>query len=222
MEQSKISSLEVGSKPQSESMQNFFTPEFLVKDVKFNGKFQCYNTTLDGVKVLQAIQFADQRGYFQEIIRDCDFQILTGGKHILQINQSFSVKNVIRGLHYQKPRPQDKLVQVIQGCICDVAVDLRRSSPTFLQSISVKLDANKGQFIYIPAGFAHGFSVLSEQATVCYLCSDYFDPSSEHGLNYNDPCLKVNWMMSPEDFAHAIVSPKDQCSPYYQDLDLFA
>lgn len=218
-----VQNLQVGAdmSGQQKHNQNFFAPEFLNKELKINGKFECFNTFLDGVKLLQAAQFADQRGYFQELIRDCDFQQLSGGSHILQINQSYSKQYVIRGLHFQKPKPQAKLVQVIHGCICDVAVDLRKSSPTFLQSLSVKLEANKGQCIYIPSGFAHGFSVLSEEATVIYLCSDYFDPSSEHGLLYNDPALNIDWMLSEEQMQKVIVSEKDRNASLHQDLDLF-
>lgn len=165
-------------------------------------------TALPGVMFVHNKSFADDRGYFAEIYRGEEFMQLSGGKPIVQINKSLSKKNVIRGLHLQNPYPQGKLVQVLAGTICDVAVDLRRSSPTFKQSVSVVLNAETNEGLYIPEGFGHGFSVLSESALVMYTCTDVWHPESEQCIAFDDPDLNIDWKL--EDPSQIIVSPKDR------------
>lgn len=176
-------------------------------------------TDLPGVMFVYNKAFADDRGYFAEICRTEEFMSLSGGKPIVQINKSFSKKNVIRGLHFQNPFPQGKLVQVIAGTICDVAVDLRRSSPTFKQSVSVVLHADRNEGLYIPEGFGHGFSVLSDSAVVMYSCTDGYHPEAEHCIVYDDPELNVEWKV--EDPSQIIVSPKDRQGLHLDQANLF-
>ncbi len=159
--------------------------------------------------------FEDSRGYFfesyhQEIFRqngvDCEF---------IQDNQSKSSYGVIRGLHYQlHPHAQAKLVRVLEGAILDVAVDIRRNSPTYGQSFSIELsDENKKQ-LFIAEGFAHGFSVLSETAVVLYKCNRFYNKQSEAGIRYDDEELNIDWKIEA---AHAIISEKDRQLPSFRD-----
>lgn len=176
-------------------------------------------TKLPGVVVVHNKSFADDRGYFAEVLRAEEFMQLSGGKPIVQINKSFSKKNVIRGIHLQNPYAQGKLVQVLAGTICDVAVDLRRSSPTFKQSVSVILHSETNDGLYIPEGFGHGFSVLSENALIMYSCTDGYHPEAEQCIVYNDPELNVDWKL--DDPSQAILSPKDLKGVSFKDARLF-
>lgn len=164
-------------------------------------------TDLPGVMFVHNKSFADDRGYFAEIFRTEEYMQLSGGKPVVQLNKSFSKKNVIRGIHLQNPYAQGKLVQVLAGTICDVAVDLRRSSPTFKKSVSVILHAETNDGLYIPEGFGHGFSVLSDSALIMYSCTDGYHPEAEQCILYSDPELNVDWKL--EDPSKAILSPKD-------------
>lgn len=176
-------------------------------------------TDLPGVMFVHNKTFADDRGYFAEICRAEEFMELSGGKPIVQINKSFSKKNVIRGIHLQNPFPQGKLVQVLAGTICDVAVDLRRSSSTFMQSVSVVLHSERNEGLYVPEGFGHGFSVLSDTALVMYSCTDGYHPEAEQCIVYNDPDLNVDWKV--EDPSQIIVSPKDLQGVSFSQARLF-
>lgn len=168
-------------------------------------------TTIKDLLVLEPKVFEDSRGYFFESYNNQ--KLAAAGLHInfIQDNQSKSSYGVIRGLHYQtNPHAQTKLVRVLEGVIFDVAVDLRKESPTYGNWIGIELSAeNKKQFL-VPKGFAHGFSVLSESATVLYKCDDYYHPECEGGIIYNDPTLNIDWRI-PAD--RAIVSEKDQNLP---------
>jgi dTDP-4-dehydrorhamnose 3,5-epimerase len=151
--------------------------------------------------------FKDDRGYFFESYNEETFRQQGIDTRFVQDNQSFSRHGVIRGLHYQlDPHAQTKLIRVLQGRILDVALDLRKGSPTYGQHMGVELSAeNKRQFL-IPRGFAHGFSVLSETAEISYKCDGFYNKGSEGGIRYDDPALGIDWQIPA---GQAIVSPKD-------------
>ncbi len=180
------------------------------------GNFKFTQTPIPGVIVVEPKVFGDNRGYFMETFVDRDFA--EGGIDItfVQDNQSRSKKGVLRGLHFQKKNPQGKLVRCIEGEVFDVAVDLRKNSPTFGKWHGVILsEENKKQF-YVPEGFAHGFVVLSETATFCYKCTRYYDPSDEGGLMWNDPEIGIEWPI-PEDM-EVLLSEKDTKHPSLSEL----
>jgi len=148
--------------------------------------------------------FKDDRGHFFESYSKREFEKIGIFDDFVQDNQSYSIPNVVRGLHFQKPPfAQAKLVRVLKGRVLDVAVDLRPDSPTFGKFDSIILDAEKGNMFYIPEGFAHGFSALGE-AIFHYKCSNFYNKESEGGICYNDPDLNINWMIK-----NPIVSEKD-------------
>lgn len=151
------------------------------------------DTLIPDVKILEPVVYRDQRGEFAEIIRASDFSAFTGGKSIVQVNQSVSCRGVLRGLHCQLRHPQGKLIRVVCGEVFDVAVDLRRDSPTFGKSVSAVLSAENHRMFWIPEGFAHGFLVLSDSACFVYGCTDYYDASSEQTILWNDADLNIDW-----------------------------
>jgi dTDP-4-dehydrorhamnose 3,5-epimerase len=159
---------------------------------------------LNGLLIIQPRVFSDDRGYFYESFQEQRYQEL-GIPRLVQDNISHSTKNVIRGLHYQKPHAQGKLAYVSRGSVWDVAVDLRRSSPTFKQWFGIQLDDRNHTQLYIPPGFAHGFCVLSDDAIFHYKCSDYYTPDAEHGIAWNDQTINISWPIS-----NPILSPKDK------------
>lgn len=177
--------------------------------------FTFENTNLSGVILCKPRIFADDRGYFFESWNQRDFLesgILTT---FVQDNQSESVKNTLRGLHYQaKPFQQAKLVRVLSGSVLDCAVDLRPHSPTFKKHLLFELTADKGESLYIPEGFAHGFRVLSEKAVILYKASAFYSPKHDRGVVWNDPDLNIDWgIESP------ILSEKDKIQPQLRDID---
>jgi len=149
--------------------------------------------------------FGDSRGHFIETYHEHDFKKHGITKDFVQDNQSRSVKDVLRGLHYQLKHPQGKLVRVTEGKVLDIAVDIRQGSTTFGQAVSVIIDAEQHHQLYIPPGFAHGFSVLSETVTFLYKCTDFYHPEDECGVAWNDPALKIDWQV-----ANPILSEKDK------------
>ena len=162
------------------------------------GKITVETCKIEGLKVITPTVFGDARGYFMETYQYEDFKTAGIDVVFVQDNQSASKKGVLRGLHFQINHPQDKLVRVIKGEVYDVAVDLRKESPTFGQWYGVLLsEENKKQF-FIPKGFAHGFLVLSDYAEFCYKCSDFYHPNDEGGLAYNDPDIGVDWPIPEE------------------------
>ena len=175
-------------------------------------------TPIPGLLILEPRVFADQRGYFLESYNQQKLQEAGISTIFVQDNESKSGRGVIRGLHYQlAPYSQTKLVRVIQGSVYDVAVDCREGSPTFGQSFGLELsEENKLQF-YIPKGFAHGFSVLSETAVFSYKCDALYSPLAERGIRYNDPALKINWGI---DSSEAVVSGKDTILPLFGDAEM--
>jgi dTDP-4-dehydrorhamnose 3,5-epimerase len=148
---------------------------------------------LSGVLTIEPKVFGDERGYFMETWQQQRYVEAGIKEQFVQSNVSKSQKGVLRGLHFQNPNPQGKLVYVLEGEVFDVAVDIRRGSPTFGQHEAIILsDKNHKQF-YVPEGFAHGFCVLSESATFCYMCTNYYDASSEASLLWNDEALNIDW-----------------------------
>jgi dTDP-4-dehydrorhamnose 3,5-epimerase len=165
-------------------------------------------TNLKGCFLIEPAVFKDSRGYFFETFNQSKFEALTGQSgHFVQDNQSSSTYGVIRGLHFQKgDSAQAKLVRAIEGSVLDVAVDIREGSPTYGQWFSVELSADNNLQLYIPRGFAHGFSVLTETAVFAYKCDNNYDKASEGGIAYNDPKLGIDWGI-PE--ANRSLSEKD-------------
>lgn len=168
--------------------------------------FKKISTSLPGAFILEPRVFGDERGFFLESYNEKVFIDLGIEEHFVQDNHSSSRRNVLRGLHYQIQHPQGKLVRVAEGQILDVAVDLRRSSPTFGGWEAVRLSGDNQRMLWIPRGFAHGFRVISEKAHVLYKATDYYAPQFERTLAWNDPDLKIEWELDGE----PIVSVKDQ------------
>ena len=178
------------------------------KGLRTMGKLTVETCEIEGLKVITPQVFGDTRGYFMESYNYNEFKEAGIDVVFVQDNQSASVKNVLRGLHFQINHPQDKLVRVINGEVFDVAVDLREGSATYGKWFGVVLSAeNKKQF-FIPKGFAHGFVVLSDYAEFAYKCSDFYHPGDEGGLMYNDPDIGVEWPFAPG--TELIMSDKDQ------------
>ncbi|WP_242921118.1 dTDP-4-dehydrorhamnose 3,5-epimerase [Pontibacter liquoris] len=159
--------------------------------------------------------FRDERGYFLETFSQKWFEPLGLAPNFVQDNQSVSGRGVLRGLHFQKPpHAQAKLVRVSSGKALDVAVDLRKDSPTYGQHVTCLLDAEKHNQFYIPAGFAHGFVALEDNTTFLYKCTDFYAPTAEGGILWNDPALSISWGI-----AAPLVSPKDEILPLLKDFD---
>ena len=175
-------------------------------------------TTIPGLLIIEPLVFSDDRGYFLESYNSRKFEYCGISTIFVQDNESKSARGVIRGLHYQlEPYSQCKLVRVIQGIVYDVAVDCREGSPTFGQTFGIELSSeNKLQF-FIPKGFAHGFSVLSETAIFSYKCDSLYHPAADRGIFYNDPTLGINWKI---DSSEAIVSAKDKLLPLFADAEM--
>ena len=172
-----------------------------------------FRPEIAGLAVITPKVFADQRGYFFESYNEAAWKEPCGGAVFVQDNESFSKKGTLRGLHFQKPPyAQAKLVRVLDGVVWDVAVDLRRSSPTFGKWFGVELSAeNKKQF-FIPRGFAHGFSVLSETARFAYKCDNLYHKEAEGAILFTDPDLIIDWKITPAD---AVLSDKDLKNPSF-------
>jgi len=176
-------------------------------------------TSIPGLLIVQVPVFRDERGYFQEAYRRESLQEAGVDIDWRQDNLSVSARNVIRGLHYQIARPQAKLVQVVHGAVFDVAVDLRKSSPTFGQHLGIELKAGDGRALLIPIGFAHGFAALEPATTFLYKVSDSHYPEGERTILWNDPQLQISWPIQPED---AILSEKDRRGTLFRSADLFS
>lgn len=157
------------------------------------GQIKVTKTEIEGLVVIEPTVHPDARGYFVETYNARDMAEAGLDMVFVQDNQSMSVKGVLRGLHYQIRYPQGKLVRVIRGAVYDVAVDLRKGSPTYGQWHGELLSAENFKQFYIPEGFAHGFLVLSDEAEFCYKCTDFYHPNDEAGLAWNDPAIGVAW-----------------------------
>lgn len=174
-------------------------------------------TSLPGVLVLEPRVFADARGFFLESYNANAMAQVGIDAKFVQDNHSYSAKNVVRGLHYQICHSQGKLVRVAAGEVLDVAVDLRRSSPTFGKWHGVKLSGENFKMLWIPAGFAHGFHVLSDGAHLLYKATDFYHPECERTLAWNDPALNIDWQLQGE----PVISAKDAEGVLFQDAEKF-
>ncbi|QQQ42964.1 dTDP-4-dehydrorhamnose 3,5-epimerase [Stenotrophomonas maltophilia] len=170
-------------------------------------------TKLAGCKIIEPAVFGDARGYFFETWNAERFAALGLPDRFVQSNVSTSAQGVLRGLHYQWPRPQGKLVSVLEGEVYDVAVDIRRGSPTFGQWEAVVLSAENRKQFWIPEGFAHGFAVLSERALFSYLCTDVYVKEADAGIRWNDADIAVDWPISAP-----TLSAKDETAPFLKDI----
>jgi dTDP-4-dehydrorhamnose 3,5-epimerase len=173
------------------------------------------NTDIKGLVVIEPTVFEDSRGYFFEAYNQSLFEKNGITTQFVQDNQSKSSYGVIRGLHYQlNPSAQAKLIRVLEGSILDVAVDIRKGSPTYGQHFDIELSSDNKKQLYIPEGFAHGFSVLSEKAIVLYKCNAFYNKASEGGIRFDDEALSIDWKV---DAGAAIVSDKDLVLPLFKD-----
>lgn len=181
-------------------------------------------TNVPDVMLIKPKVFGDDRGYFIETFRQELFAQASGiNTTFIQDNESRSTHGVLRGLHYQlPPYAQSKLVRVIDGCVLDVAVDIRQGSPSFGQNVTMELSADNKYQLLIPRGFAHGFVVLSETATFAYKVDNYYSPECDRGIRFNDPELAIDWQLDTNELQ---LSDKDKLQPMLQDLkgttDLF-
>lgn len=172
------------------------------------GKFKIIETSISDVYIIEPTVFGDERGYFMETYNQNEFKEAGLDLNFVQDNQSKSTKGVLRGLHFQYNNPQGKLVRVIKGEVFDVAVDLRKNSPTYGKWEGVTLsESNKKQF-FIPEGFAHGFLVLSDEAEFTYKCTDFYDPDDEGGMLWNDPEIGIEWPL--DNIEEVKLSEKDE------------
>ena len=177
-------------------------------------------TKLDDVILLEPKVFGDDRGYFSETFRQDEFEEAIGHKvNFIQDNESKSSFGVLRGLHYQLPPfSQSKLVRVIKCSVIDVAVDMRKGSPTFGKYVAVELSAENKRQLFVPRGFAHGFVVTSETAIFAYKVDNYYAPEYDRGVVYNDPVIDISWGV---DFENLLLSEKDKIQPSLAEADLF-
>jgi dTDP-4-dehydrorhamnose 3,5-epimerase len=177
------------------------------------GNFTFIETKIKGVYIIDVKAYGDNRGYFMETYKESDFIEAGLRYNFVQDNQSSSRKGVLRGLHFQKTYPQAKLVRVLKGEVFDVAVDLRKDSPTYGQWVGAVLsEENKRQFM-IPRGFAHGFVVMSDYAEFAYKCDELYHPEDEGGIMWNDPAIGIDW----PDVGEIILSEKDKTHPSLAD-----
>lgn len=174
--------------------------------------------SIPGLILLTEKRIGDSRGYFSEVFRIDLFEERVGPFKFLQENQSFSAsKGTVRGLHYQlEPKPQAKLVRCIAGALVDIAVDIRKGSPTFGQYVAVELTPEDGRQLWIPSGFAHGFCTLKPDTIISYKVTNYYSPEHDRGLSWDDPTLSIDWPVSRDE---AVLSVKDQNQPRLADID---
>lgn len=176
-------------------------------------------TDIKGVWVIEPKVFNDARGYFFEAWKKDEFEDHIGTVHFIQDNESKSSRGVLRGLHYQKgDLSQAKLVRVISGAVIDVAVDIRRSSPTFGRYVAVELSAENKRQLFIPRGMAHGFLVLSDEAIFTYKVDNVYAPQAEASIRFDDPTIGIEWPIDPSEM---LLSAKDQNAKSFQEAELF-
>ena len=168
-------------------------------------------TAISGVWIIEPKVFDDARGYFMEAFKQKEFEDVIGKVSFVQDNESSSSKGVLRGLHYQMaPYSQAKLVRVVSGCVLDVAVDIRKGSPTFGKYVAVELSGDNKRQLFIPKGFAHGFFVISDEAEFVYKCTDFYVPDDEGGILWNDPDIGIKWPLDEINEEDILLSEKDQ------------
>ncbi|MDQ1333879.1 MAG: dTDP-4-dehydrorhamnose 3,5-epimerase [Thermodesulfobacteriota bacterium] len=174
---------------------------------------KCSETSLPGVLLIEPMVFQDDRGFFMETYHMGKYKEAGLDRPFVQDNLSHSRRHTLRGLHYQLRRPQGKLIYVVTGKILDIAVDIRRGSPTFGQWAGIRLSAENRRQLYVPEGFAHGFCVLSDSADVMYKCTDLYAPGDEYGVLWSDLTLAIEWTVE-----NPILSKKDARNPSLQDM----
>lgn len=174
---------------------------------------------IPGLAIIQPTLHGDERGYFMETYNHKEMKAKGLDITFVQDNQSQSVKGVLRGLHFQRHYPQGKLVRVLSGSVYDVAVDLRKNSPTYQKSFGLILSGENNKQLYIPEGFAHGYLVLSDIAVFAYKVTDFWHPNDEGGLLWNDPDINVPWPMEELKDAAIILSEKDKANPTLKELE---
>jgi dTDP-4-dehydrorhamnose 3,5-epimerase len=180
-------------------------------------KMEVIQTAIPGVVIIEPRVFKDARGYFFESFSQRDFDAQVREVRFVQDNESKSSFGVLRGLHFQKPpHAQSKLVRVVKGAVLDVAVDVRRGSPTFGQHVAVELSAENHRQFFIPRGFAHGFVVLTDEVVFQYKCDNFYAPQYEGAIAWDDPDLGIDWRVSSED---VLLSDKDRCHPRLKDAE---
>lgn len=176
-------------------------------------------TEIEGIVILEPEVLGDERGYFFESFSQREFEEKVCKTTFVQDNESSSRYGVLRGLHFQRPpHAQAKLVRVVKGKVLDIAVDIRKGSPTFGKHVSVELSGENKRQLFIPRGFAHGFAVLSDEVVFQYKCDDYYAPHTEGGILWNDPALGIDWKLPAEDL---ILSEKDKKNILLKELKLF-
>ncbi|SMY38170.1 MULTISPECIES: dTDP-4-dehydrorhamnose 3,5-epimerase [Photobacterium] len=173
-------------------------------------------TNIPDVKIIEPTVFGDERGYFMEVWNQKHFEMMVTGKptQFVQDNHSKSKKGILRGLHYQTQNMQGKLVRVISGEVFDVAVDIRNGSQTFGQWVGIYLSAENKRQLWIPEGFAHGFYVTSKEAQFIYKCTDYYNPTAEHTILWNDDELAIDWPL----FGEPLLSEKDNNGVFFKNI----
>ena len=175
-------------------------------------------TEIPDVVIIEPRVFGDSRGYFFESFSEREFKEKVADVNFVQDNESRSCHGVVRGLHFQKPpHAQAKLVRVVKGRVLDVAVDIRKGSPTYGRHVEVELSEDNHRMVYIPKGFAHGFAVLSEDAVFQYRCDDYYAPETEVAISWDDPDLDIDWRLPSE---KVIMSANDTSHPSFKDADI--
>ncbi len=176
-------------------------------------------TAIDGVVIIEPQVFEDERGYFFESYNQAKMEEAGLHYNFIQDNQSKSRYGTVRGIHFQKGEfSQAKLVRVLEGTVLDVAVDLRRNSPTFGKYVAVELSAENKKQLLIPRGFGHGFSVLTPTAVFAYKCDNVYNKASEGGIRFNDPDINVDWKINQEE---AVLSEKDKNAPFLKEVECF-
>ena len=170
-------------------------------------------TSLKDVLIVEPDIFTDQRGFFMETFHQEKYRELGINAAFVQDNLSYSVRGTLRGLHYQHPHDQAKLIQVLTGRVFDVAVDIRHGSPTFGQWTGLELDSESRRQLFVPEGFAHGFCVMSERAIVTYKCTDFYAPHDEGGIIWSDPYVGIHWPITDP-----VLSEKDSQYPLLKDI----
>lgn len=177
------------------------------------------DTKISDVKIIEPKVFGDDRGFFMETWSQKKFEELVSPRNFVQDNHSKSLKGILRGLHYQTENTQGKLVRVVQGEVYDVAVDMRQSSATFGQWVGVILSAENKRQLWVPEGFAHGFYVTSDSAEFVYKCTDYYNPSFEHSLLWNDIAINIHWPIP--DGEQPVLSEKDKSGLLFENAVYF-
>jgi len=184
------------------------------------GKFKIIETSIEGLYIIEPTVFGDNRGFFMESYNKREFEKIGLDMNFVQDNHSRSKKGVLRGLHFQRKHPQGKLVRVIRGKVFDVAVDLRKGSPTFGKWYGIILSDENHLMFYIPEGFAHGFLVLSEEADFFYKCTDFYYPEYDAGIIWNDPDIGIKWPFEEYGIKEPILSEKDSKLPRLRDIEI--